>query len=669
MRQAADSLAAGRGSLPDRTGTVIAGRFRLEVLIAREGGTEVYQAIDGTTGAPHAVRLVPLSAVVGPPERLLAEVEKTQALRHKNLVEVEATGIDGDVVFVAAELIDGQTLREFIDAKRTEGRGTSLKGACNLVAHVANALDYASRVGRHGALNPAIIWVNRAGRVRVSGLGIGAAVPTFGRHGAPQGAPDSLYMAPEIVAGGAPSAAADVFSLGMIFYELLTGHPPATPYQPPSQSVADVPASIDQAVTRALSKAPDDRWPTPTAFKDALQQAGGPLPAAAQTQGAGDRRPAGESGGGPAPVAAAPRSTMAAAPPSEGSGPWPGVGLGLGGFGRGARSGGMPTGTPTASAGSALPTTPGSGNAQPPPIGLGLGAAPPRPTRDGGSGLITLPPAAPPSPEDLVERWLIHKENLDFGPFSMVQIRAQIERGEIQADHLMIDNETGTRSRVRDVPGLGSMAKNAHRRLEQARRAQAEQRHEKTEKKKSMLTGIIVAAGLLVLAGGATIFLLSRHDTSGGKLASREEEAEIENFLKGVKIGGMKATVHRAPPGGHRAGGSLSGGAAEDFNNDANFGDVGKGFYQGDQTLDDDQIQSTMMANYRKLIPCIVHAPVSNIALEFAVRGNGKVSAVKVNGQRTGALPACMLSRMQSFNFPKFNGNKTIASWSMSMGR
>ena len=102
--------------------------------------------------------------------------------------------------------------------------------------------------------------------------------------------------------------------------------------------------------------------------------------------------------------------------------------------------------------------------------------------------------------------------------------------------------------------------------------------------------------------------------------------------------------MHRAAPAVTAQGGNLSGGSAEDFNNDANFGDVGKGFYQGDQTLDDDQIQSTMMANYRKLIPCIVHAPVSNIALEFAVRGNGKVSAVKVNGQRTGALPGCMLA-------------------------
>ena len=137
-----------------------------------------------------------------------------------------------------------------------------------------------------------------------------------------------------------------------------------------------------------------------------------------------------------------------------------------------------------------------------------------------------------------------------------------------------------------------------------------------------------------------------------------------------MKIGVTKATVRRAGPGGHHPGGSQSGGDAADFNNDANFGDVGKGFYQGDQTLDDDQIQNTMMANYRKLIPCIVHTPgVSTINLEFAVRGNGKVSAVKVNGQRTGALPGCMLARMQSFSFPKFNGAKTIASWSMSMGR
>ena len=136
MRQAADSLSAGRAQGADRSGTIVAGRFRLETLLGHEGGTEVYQAIDGTTGSPHAVRIVPVSIIATSPERLIADVSQTQALRHKNLVEVEAAGIDGDVVYVASELVDGQTLREFIDAKRAEGHGVSLKGACNLVAHV-----------------------------------------------------------------------------------------------------------------------------------------------------------------------------------------------------------------------------------------------------------------------------------------------------------------------------------------------------------------------------------------------------------------------------------------------------------------------------------------------------------------------------------------------------
>ena len=657
-QQATDAVAGNRGVGPDRSGTVVAGRFRLEVLLAREGGTEVYQAIDGTTGAAHAVRIIPLSVVTGAPERLVADLEKTQALRHKNLVEVEAAGIDGDIVFVAAELIDGQTLRDFIDAKRAEGRGVSLKGACNLVAHVANALDYASRVARHGALNPAIIWVNRAGRVKVSGLGIAASVAGFARHGAPAGHPDTVYMAPELAAGSPANAAADVYSLGVIFYELLTGTPPGTPFQQASRLAAEVPTAVDQVLARALSRTPEERWPTLTAFKDALQQPGGPLPSATQTYGGSGRSTAAQAA---IPVASPPTPRQ----PPQGARPTASAPANVP-----SSSASLPAST-SAPRPVAVPVT-GRGTAAAAPAGApGPRPLDPRPSHKH-KAADAAPAPLPVGPEDNVEKWLVHKDNLDFGPFSMVQIRSQIERGEILAEHLVIDNESGTKIRVRDIPGLGAMAKHAGRRLEAARRAQAEHRSEKSEKKKSVFTGVVVTLVLLAVAAGAGIFLLTRHDTSGGHLASREEEAEIDNFLKGVKIDVSKAVVRRAPAGGHHApgAGNLNGGSAEDFNNDANFGDVGKGFNEGDQTLDDDQIQNTMMANYRKLIPCIVHSPgVSNIALEFAVRGNGKVSAVKVNGQRTGALPACMLGRMQSFNFPKFNGSKTIASWSMSMGR
>ena len=454
-------------------------------------------------------------------------------------------------------------------------------------------------------------------------------------------------MAPEIVGGQPAKAQADVFSLGMIFYELLTGHPPGNPFQPVSRLVADVPASVDAVIARALAQAPDDRWPTPTAFKEALQQTAGALPSTTQTYGASEpRRGDGTAGASvTVPVASAP----AARP---GQRPLPGAARMSNGASAVAQA------APRNEQGvapSPLPTN--AMNAM-------NGAAAPRPATQ------APPEPVPSNPDDLVERWLIHKDKLDFGPFSMVQIRAQIERGDILAEHLMIDSDTGNKCRVKDLPDLAQLSKNAHRRLEQARRAQAEQRSEKSQKKKSVFTGIVLSVVVVAIAGAAGLFLLSRRDTSGGHLASREEEAEIDTFLKGVKIGLTKATVRRGAPGGHHpGGGNQSGGDAADFNNDANFGDVGKGFYQGDQTLDDDQIQNTMMANYRKLIPCIVHTPgLSNIALEFAVRGNGKVSAVKVNGQRTGALPACMLGRMQSFSFPKFNGSKTIASWSMSMG-
>jgi hypothetical protein len=297
---------------------------------------------------------------------------------------------------------------------------------------------------------------------------------------------------------------------------------------------------------------------------------------------------------------------------------------------------------------------------------MAAGAPPPTaPIRRSHHGAHAAPAPWVPGPDDNIEKWLVQKDRLDFGPFSMVQLRAQVERGEILAEHIMIDNDSGARCRVKEYPGLSDLSKHAHRRLEQARRAQAEQRSEKSEKNKSFVTAVIAIVVLLVVGGGVAFYVVSRHDQAGGRLASREEEAEIESFLKGVKIGSMKGSVRRG--GGHKAGGSNSGGAAEDFANDSNFGDASKGFAEGDQTLDDDQIQNTMMSNYRKLVPCIMSSGAREIAMEFVVRGTGKVSAVKVNGQRTGPLPGCVLGRMQSFSFPKFNGSKTIASWSMSM--
>ena len=171
------------------------------------------------------------------------------------------------------------------------------------------------------------------------------------------------------------------------------------------------------------------------------------------------------------------------------------------------------------------------------------------------------------------------------------------------------------------------------------------------------------------MLGGVGLYVLSRKASDGGKLASREEEAEVDAFLKAVKIN--FATAHVAKrTAGHRPGGAGGGGDAE-FNNDANLGDVTKGG-GGDETLDDDVIQKVMMGNYRSLVPCIMQERHKTRAIGHAhrLRRPRHRQGVGRQGQRPargGPFAGCVLGRMQSFGFPKFNGSKTIASWSMSM--
>ncbi|HEY6477199.1 MAG TPA: hypothetical protein VI456_11505, partial [Polyangia bacterium] len=269
--------------------------------------------------------------------------------------------------------------------------------------------------------------------------------------------------------------------------------------------------------------------------------------------------------------------------------------------------------------------------------------------------------------DEAQERWLIQKDKLDFGPFSLTQIRAQIARGEIVGEHMIVDSDTGARKKVKDFPALGEFTKTSERHREQNRRAAAEQKMESSDKKKRAVTVFLSTIFLLVAAGGVFFFVWTRKADDGTKLASRSEDAEVDAFLKDVKLSFQSAHAVKRGSGGHHASGSKADDA--EFNNDANFGDASKYASAGDETLDDGMIEETMMHHYRGLVPCLMaerkHNPgMTEMSLDFVVRGSGKVSAVKVNGQK-GAFASCVLSRMPTF--PKFNGSKTIASWSMSM--
>jgi protein kinase-like protein len=560
----------GGSSNPLPVGTVVAGRFRIQGFLRSEGGTDVYQAIDSQGGGAVLLRL--LSEAPTARAVLEADLAKAARLDHKNLTHVAAVGDYAGMLFLAAEVEDGHTLRELIEAQRAQGKTIGLAYARTLLGHVANGLEGAAQAAMpHGALNPACIWITRAGRVKVSDLGLARGLPALARRGGPPGAPEGLYVAPEVTRGAGANTTSDVYSLGAILYELVTGLPPAQPLRTPSQVATDLPAAVDAVIGKALSPQTHARFTTPGELIAALASA------------AGDSSATAASTGGAAPRISLGRSFDVA------------------------QAAGM---------------------------------------------------------TDSDERWLIQKDRLDYGPFSLAQLMAQIERGAFGADHLIVDIDSGERQKVKDHPMLGAFALDAERRLEVVRRARAEEVHVTVERKKSRATFVIVGTAVLAVGIGLTVYLLQRGDAHNDELASRIGEGDVDEFLKNVRL---NFTPQKKTATAHRP---ASGGGKDDFNTATSLGDVTQS--GGDDVLSNDRVQQVMMGNYRKLIPCIMqerhrNPGLNDIEVEFVVLGSGKVSAVRVNGQRNGSFPGCVLGRMQSFGFPSFNGKKTVASWSLSM--
>jgi eukaryotic-like serine/threonine-protein kinase len=602
MAPGRDSLAVSAHQGQFQPGAVVGGRFRLDGLLTQDAVSQTYRATDSNRRGPAAVRIISMRALGPSAAQLVTDVENASALVHKNLIEVLSAGREADSFFIATELLDGQTLREFIDAKKSEGRNVSFKGACNLITHVANGLERAAGFMPHGGLNPTAIWVNKAGRVKVGELGLGRTVPALARRGAPDGAPDTVYVAPELLAGAPPSSASDVYSLGVLLYEVVTGRLPSSPFKPLTQAAANVPPVADAILAKTFAQDPAARFASPMDLRDALAAA------------------------------------LAGEPPNLG---------------------------PTPQAQVASPPAPAPRHAAVQQAQAEPPSAPPPRSSLGRS--FNVAEAAGAAIDEAQERWLIQKDRLDFGPFSLTQVRAQIQRGEIIGEHMIVDSDTGARKKVKDFPALSEFTKTSERHREQNRRAAAEQRQESVDKKKKTVTVLFTIVFLAAAVGLVGFFVLTRKADQGTKLASRSEDAEIDAFLKDVKLSFQGAHVaKRGSGGGHHAGSKAEEG---EFSNDSNFGDASKYASAGDETLDDGVIEETMMHHYRGLVPCLMserkHNPgLTEMSLEFVVRGSGKVSAVKVNGQK-GGFASCVLSRMPTF--PKFNGSKTIASWSMSM--
>ena len=295
-RPAAAALGAATApaSTADRLTQALAGRYAIGHEIGRGGMATVYLAHDLRHGRRVAVKVLheELAAAVGA-ERFLAEIRVTASLQHPHVLPLFDSGSAGALLWYVMPFVEGETLR----ARLAREARLPVGEAVRLAREVADALDHAHRRGVvHRDVKPENVLL-QGGHALVADFGIALALEHAGgeritRTGLALGTPH--YMAPEQAAGERLlDARADVYALGAVLHEMLAGEPPFAggsrqavlrrtldePPPPLASRRADVPASLDAAVRRALAKRPAERFPSAAAFAAALAAPAAPADA------------------------------------------------------------------------------------------------------------------------------------------------------------------------------------------------------------------------------------------------------------------------------------------------------------------------------------------------------------------------------------------------------
>ena len=272
-------------------------RYELAQLIAAGGMGQVWRGTDVLLGRPVAVKVL-RSEYTGDPTfraRFRAEAQHAAALSHPNIAavfdygETEATDGSGETLaYLVMELVEGEPLSAVL---QREGR-LSAAATLSLLEQTASALAEAHRVGLvHRDVKPGNILVRDDGSVKITDFGIAwsaGSVPLT-RTGQVIGTPQ--YLAPEVAEGSHALPASDVYALGLVGYECLTGHPAfdgdnavtialKQVREDPDPLPDDLPSGVRALIRRALTKDPTARIPDGAAFVAAVEdvRAGRPLP-------------------------------------------------------------------------------------------------------------------------------------------------------------------------------------------------------------------------------------------------------------------------------------------------------------------------------------------------------------------------------------------------------
>lgn len=259
-------------------GTVFADRYTIEQVVGRGGMGIVYRAKDSIGDRSVALKLIRSDLLGGDAavKRLVTEGVLTQDIRHKNVVNVYNVGqVDGQP-FVAMEFAGGTSLREWLRQQVTARTEVPLRIAARIVAEILDGLDAAHSMGIvHRDLKPENVMLTAdptdvAAPLKILDFGIARAANKF-ESGTGTGLGTPRYMAPEQITNpDAAGPSADLYSVSVMFYELLVDVLPQGHWQPPSGGRSDVSVGIDKLIERGLSNRPASRPQTAKEYRAEL---------------------------------------------------------------------------------------------------------------------------------------------------------------------------------------------------------------------------------------------------------------------------------------------------------------------------------------------------------------------------------------------------------------
>ena len=260
------------------TGGRLGGRYRLEKLLAEGGFAEVYRAFDEELQRTVAIK-VPKPGRVNSNDSFLAEARRVARLRHEGIVPVYDVGVEGSACFIVGEFLEGGSLADRLVKERP-----TAQEAVRWIAEVADALEYAHLHGViHRDLKPANILIDHHGRAKLADFGIAQSASKPDNSGLSLGT--LRYMSPEQLEGKPSDHRSDVFSLGVVLHEMLTGEVPYRSLEPQtlrrdilagSPHLSEtMPREYEAICEKALSRDPQERQASAAEFAAELRRAGG----------------------------------------------------------------------------------------------------------------------------------------------------------------------------------------------------------------------------------------------------------------------------------------------------------------------------------------------------------------------------------------------------------